>query len=169
MPLEELANIAEVVGMLVVGITLVFLVVQMRQSTKATRSATANHSVSMVAAWYQELGNNAQSSALLFNGLTDPDNCTPEQWHQFVFLEHAVFLTYQNSHYLATQGTLDARITQTITEAIVAIKDQPGFHRFWEQRKAMFYEEFQEFVDTTAASRRRVSHGLYSSGTGTDT
>lgn len=165
MPLEELANVAEVIGLLVVGITLIFLVVQIRQNTRATRSASANESISMVAAWYQELGNKPQSSALLFHALADPDDCTPEQWHQFVFLEHAVFLMYQNSHYLATQGTLDDRITRTVNEAIVAIKDQPGFRRFWQQRKAMFYEEFQEFVEGTMASGRRVSDGLYRGGT----
>ncbi len=161
MPLEQLANIAEVVGMLVVAITLIFFTLQMRQSTRATRSATANDSVSMVATWYQELGNNEQSSTLFYNALADPEAQTPEDWHQFVFLEHAVFLTYQNSHYLATEGTLDHRITDTITETIVAIKDQPGFHRFWRQRKTMFYPEFQDFVDATMSVDRRVSEGLY--------
>ncbi len=161
MPLEQLANIAEVFGMLIVAITLIFFTVQMRQSTRATKSATANDSISMVAAWYQELGNSEQSSALFYNALADPEAQTPEEWHQFVFLEHAVFLTYQNSHYLATEGTLDDRITGTITEAIVAIKDQPGFHRFWRQRKAMFYPEFQDFVDATMSVDRRVSEGLY--------
>jgi hypothetical protein len=55
MPLEQLANVAEVFGMLIVAITLIFLTVQMRQNTRATKSATANESISMVAAWYREL------------------------------------------------------------------------------------------------------------------
>jgi hypothetical protein len=46
MPLEQLANIAEVFGMLIVAITLIFLTVQMRQNTRATKSATANESIS---------------------------------------------------------------------------------------------------------------------------
>ena len=72
-----------------------------------------------------------------------------------------MFLVYQNSHYLATQGTLDDRITESITEAIVAIKDQPGFRRFWQQRKAMFYPKFREFVEATMSVDRQVSEGLY--------
>ena len=42
MPLEQIANIAEIVGMIVVAVTFIFLTLQMRQNTKALRSAAAN-------------------------------------------------------------------------------------------------------------------------------
>ena len=80
MPLEQLANIAEVFGMLIVAITLIYLTVQMRQNIRATRSATANESVSIVSAWYTEIGNSEQSSALFYNALADPEAQTPEEW-----------------------------------------------------------------------------------------
>ena len=42
MPIEQLAKIAEVFGMLLVAITLIFLTVQMRQHTKVLKSSAAN-------------------------------------------------------------------------------------------------------------------------------
>ena len=42
MELQQLANIAEVFGMIVVAITLIFLTVQMRENTRATGSANAS-------------------------------------------------------------------------------------------------------------------------------
>ncbi len=72
MPLEQLANIAEVFGTLIVAITLIYLTLQMRQNARNTRSATANESVSMVVAWYRELGNSERSSTLFYNALADP-------------------------------------------------------------------------------------------------
>ncbi len=161
MPLEQLANIAEVFGMLIVAITLIYLTVQMRQNIRATRSATANDSVSMVSAWYREIGISEQSSALFYNALADPEAQTPEEWVQFVLLVHALFIVFQNSYYLAREGTLDDRITQSITEAIVAVKDQPGFPLYWRQRKAIFFLEFQDYVETIMSSDRRVSEGVY--------
>ena len=161
MPLEQLANIAEVFGMLIVAITLIFFTVQMRQNTRATKSASANESISMVAAWYREIGNSEQSSALFYNALADPEAQTPEEWVQFVLLVHALFIVFQNSYYLAREGTLDDRITQSITEAIVAVKDQPGFQLYWRQRKAIFFLEFQDYVETIMSSDRRVSEGVY--------
>ena len=161
MPLEQLANIAEVIGMIVVAVTLIFLTVQMRHNTRATKSATANESVSTVTAWYREIGNSEQSCTLLYNALADPESQTPEEWLQFVMNLHGLFLAFQNSYYLAREGTLDDRINQSLTEVMVGIKDQPGFQLFWRQRKAIFFPEFQDYVDTAMSADRRVSEGLY--------
>ncbi len=161
MPLEQLANIAEVFGLLIVAISLIFLTMQMRQNTRATKSATANDSISMVVAWYGEMGNCEQSSALFYNALADPEAQTPEAWLQFVLNLHGFLLAIQNSYYLAIEGTLDDRITQSLTEVITAVKDQPGFQLFWRQRKAIFFPEFQDYIDTTMSSDRQVSEGVY--------
>jgi hypothetical protein len=40
--IEQLANIAEVLGMLLVAITLIFLTVQVRENTKALKSSAAS-------------------------------------------------------------------------------------------------------------------------------
>jgi hypothetical protein len=161
MPLEQLANIAEVIGVIVVAITLIFLTAQMRQNTRATRSATANESISTVTAWYREIGNSKQSSALFYNAVADPESQTPEEWLQFVLNLHGLLLAFQNGFYLAREGTLDDRINQSLTEVIVAVKDQPGFQLFWRQRKAIFFPEFQDYIDTAMSADRRVSEGLY--------
>jgi hypothetical protein len=161
MPLEQLANIAEVVGMLVVAITLIFFTLQMRQGTRATRSATASESTSTVVAWYQQIGNNEQSSALFYDALADPEAQSPEKWFQFVCLTHGSFLAFQNAFYLRREGTLDDRITHSITEVVVGVKDQPGFRLYWRQRKGIFYPEFQEYVETIMSSDRRVSEGVF--------
>ncbi len=161
MPLEQLANIAEVIGVIVVAITLIFLTAQMRQNTRATRSATANESISTVTAWYREIGNSEQSSSLFYNAVADPESQTPEEWLQFVLNLHGLFLAFQNGFYLAREGTLDDRINQSLTEVIVAVKDQPGFQLFWRQRKAIFFPEFQDYVDTAMSSDRRVSEGVF--------
>ncbi len=161
MPLDQLANVAEVLGMFVVAITLVFLTVQMRQSTRATRSASAIQSTSTVTAWYRGMGNNEQSSALFYNALADPEARTPEEWIQFVYIFHGLLLAFQNSYYLAKEGTLDERINYSLTEVMVAVKDQPGFHKYWQQRRSIFFPEFQDYMDATVASDRRVSEGVY--------
>ncbi len=72
-----------------------------------------------------------------------------------------MFLAFQNSYYLAREGTLDDRINQSLIEVIVAVKDQPGFQLFWRQRKAIFFPEFQDYIDTTMSSDRQVSEGVY--------
>ena len=161
MPLEQLANIAEIVGVIIVVITLMFLTVQIRQNTRATKSASANESISTVSAWYREIGKSAQASTLFYNALADPESKSPDEWLQFVFALHGLFLAFQNSYYLAREGTLDDRINQSLTEAIIGVKDQPGFQLYWRQRKSIFFPEFQGYVEKVITAERRVSEGVY--------
>jgi hypothetical protein len=62
---------------------------------------------------------------------------------------------------LAKEGTLDERIKYSLTAVMVAVKDQPGFHKYWQQRRSIFFPEFQEYMDATVSSDRRVSEGVY--------
>lgn len=59
-----------------------------------------------------------------------PDALTPEEWFQFVISVHALMLSFQNSCYLVREGTLDPEVHASITEAMIATKDQQGFIRF---------------------------------------
>ena len=51
MTLDQIANIAEIFGMIVVAITLIFLTAQMRENTRATKSATASATAELTATW----------------------------------------------------------------------------------------------------------------------
>ena len=161
MPLEQIANIAEVFGLLVVGLSLVFLTLQMRQNTKATKSAAAIQSTAMVTAWYREISNSERSSALFLNAMADPEAQTAEAWIQFVFSLHGLLLAFQSSFYLVKEGTLDERINHSLSEVTAGVKDQPGFLLYWRQRGAIFYPEFQNYIDEIIASDRQVSQGMY--------
>jgi hypothetical protein len=77
---------------------------------------------------------------------------------------HGLFLIFQNTYYLANEGTLETQIQYRLTEAIAGVKDQPGLRLFWKQRRSIFLKGFQEYVDSILASDRKNSEGLYSDG-----
>jgi len=72
MTLNELANIAEVFGMLVVSVTLVFLTIQMRQNTRAMRSTTYHSVNEMALAIYTPIVASDDLADLLLRG---PNRC----------------------------------------------------------------------------------------------
>lgn len=161
MKLKKWALIAEIVGAVAIILSLLFVGIELNDSTRATRSATANQAISTVTGWYATIGNNAQASAVFWNAMADPDSQTPEEWLQFVLNLHGLLLSFQNSYYLAEEGTLDPEVHESITEVLVGVKDQPGFHRFWQQRRSIFFQGFQDYVDEVLASDRVNSEGLY--------
>ena len=161
MPLDQIANIAEIFGMIVVAITLIFLTAQMREYTRATKSATASATAELTATWYYYIGNNPHTSALFWRYIENPDALTTEERYQMILNLHGLFLSFQNSFYLSLQGTLDVEIRQSLTEVIVAIKHTAGIHHFWKARKKIFFKEFQEYIDGVLASEHSVAESLY--------
>ena len=74
---------------------------------------------------------------------------------------HAAMLIFQNSYYLVDEGTLDPQIRDSLTAVLHAVKDQPGFSVYWQQRRAIFFPDFQAYIDSILDSELENSQGLY--------
>lgn len=149
------------VGGLGVILSLLFLGWQVNDSAKATRSATANAAIASISSWYGGMGQSAQTSANFLNAMTNPELLDREQWYQFTMNFHAAMLNFQNAYYLVDEGTLDPQIRDSLTSVIGAVKNLPGFTKYWTQRRQIFFEEFQGYIDGIIASDIENSEGLY--------
>ena len=159
--LKNIALIAEIFGGIAILISLIFVGFQFKENTKATRSSTATATISAMASWYADIGNNKQSSELFYKFLATPDSIPKEQKIQAIYNLHSMFLIFQNSYFLVKEGTLDARIQESLTVVITGVKDQPGMLYYWKTRKSIFFEEFQAYVDEILHSSGQVSEGIY--------
>lgn len=145
--LSEMSNIAEIIGAFTIVLSLIYVGIQVKDSAAATRSAAVNDASDAVQAWYLEIGSNRQASDLWFNSMTSPTPLSTNDEFQFMMLHHAVMLGFQNSYLLVEEGTLDADYRDSITFALVAVKDLPGMTRYWKQRRGFLHRGFAEYVD----------------------
>jgi len=145
--LNEIALIAEVFGGIAILISLIFVGIQFKENTKATKSANATATMAAMANWYFAIGNNSESSKLYYNFMADPDAMTPEQRFQAVMSTHGVFIIFQNSFYLSKEGTLDSEMLKSLTSALLGVLNQPGFKFYWEQRKSFFFKDFRVYIE----------------------
>ena len=159
--LKNIALYAEVIGGIAILISLIFVGFQFKDNTKATRSATATATISTMASWYSDIGNNEQSSILFYKFLATPDSIPKERRIQAIYNLHSMFLIFQSSYLLVKEGTLDVRIQESLTEVIKGVRDQPGMLYYWETRKSIFFEEFRAYVDEILQSTDQVSEGIY--------
>jgi len=83
MPLEQLANIAEVFGLLAVAVTLIFLTVQMRQNTKALHSTATHAAHEQTSNLYKSLSMDASLADLWIRGMHDPDSLSATETARF--------------------------------------------------------------------------------------
>ena len=154
--LKKLALIAEVLGGFAVLISLIFVGIQFKENAKATKSANASATISALGNWYQQIGNNRESSELFYKFMASPDSLTPEERFQAVMNVHGIFIIFQNSYYLSKEETLDSEMRNAITSVILGVKEQPGFAFYWEQRKSFFFEEFREYIENVMANNESI-------------
>lgn len=159
--LEQIALLVEIIGGVAIIISLVFVGLQLKESAKATRSATAATTVSEITSWYSNLGNSEQGSKVFYNFITIPESLTPEEQYQAIMNAHGIVLSWQNSFYLVREGTLDEGVHKSLVEIINGIKNSPGFIIFWKSRKSIFLQEFQEYVEKIMESDKSNSENLY--------
>ncbi len=155
MPIEQLANIAEVFGVLIVAITLIFLTVQMRQHTKALQSSTANSAHEQVGTQiYRPLATNDSLADIFVRGLDDPSCLSGvETARFFAFWQNALF-TMQNWFYQWREGALDEAFWRSWSKIMINNSPTPGFCLFWEQRKYLFSEEFINYCETELFTKK---------------
>ena len=150
--LSDMASIAEVIGAVAIVVSLIYVGVQVEDSTRAVRSATANETSAALSTWYREIGTDPEAGRVFLDGMTNPELLSREELFRFIFLAHSVILEFQAAFYLAQEGTLDLELQASITNTLLAVKDQPGMALYWEQRGNLFQPSFQSYFNALIAS-----------------
>jgi hypothetical protein len=160
--LKKVALITEIIGGIAIVISLIFVGIQFKENTIATKSATANAANAITVSWYAQTGNSAQSSQLMWDYIKDPESITSSaEKYQATILMHGLILSFQNNYYLANEGTLDQNVQESLTASISAVKNQPGWQEYWENRKSHFFVEFREYMNSILTSDSEVTEGVY--------
>ena len=164
--LSDWASIAEIIGALAIVISLIYVGIQVNESTRAVRSATANETTAAISAWYIEIGNNQQAAELYARGMADPESLSSGELAQFIYLTHGLILEYQAAYYLSEEGTLDQELRESITNNLAGVREMPGYQLYWSQRGSLFKPNFREFVDDILVNgaTNTDSEALYRSG-----
>ena len=147
MNLQDLAAVAEIVGGIAVIVSLIYVGLQVNESTSAIRSAAASDATTTMQSWYLEMGRNRQASDVWYNAMTSTEPLSARDEFQFLMSMHTAILGMQNSYLLAKEGTLDDEFREAVTTAIVAVKDLPGMDRYWRQRRSFLHTGFAKYVD----------------------
>jgi len=150
--LSEWANAAEIIGAAAIVVSLIYVGIQVDDSTRAVRSAAANDTASALSAWYAQLGTNAQASTVFLNAMTNPDSLSREELFQFVVQMHGLMMEYQAAYYLSQEGTLDEELQESITATLLGVRDMPGFAIYWQQRRGLFKPTYRDYVENLIAT-----------------
>lgn len=143
----SLSNITELVGLVAVLVTLVFVGFELRQNTKAVESSATQEVHANFAAWYASLQSDPELLMITVQGMQDYGSLDVAQRSQFI----AVFMVFtsncQTAFYKWREGLLDDELWSGWRELSLNFFSTAGGKAFWEDRSYMFGSGFREFVD----------------------
>ena len=152
MTLEQYANLFEIVGGAIVVITLIFLLIQLRQNTHALISATVLGSHNTTLTVYGMLLEDSMIRVLV-KGMPRPSDLTPVEKAKFNAFWTATLQNYQQTYFQIRAGTYEESLYDGWWQVLRDNFLSPGFQRHWEQRKFILSQEFQDFVEREVLSR----------------
>ena len=110
----RLKSALEALSVAAVVLSLIFVGLEVNESTRATRSATAAETTATIAEWYTALSGDQQVSSVLRRFIIDPQSLTVDEQYQAIMNLHALMLILQSSFYLEEERSLPTNRRTTI-------------------------------------------------------
>ena len=147
MSLSQIANLAEIVGVVIVVITLIYLSLQLRQNTQALRSTGAQATHDALGTYYLALAQDGPLLNLFRRGTDDMSGLTEDEIAQLFALWTYTLYNTQNWIYQQRTNALDEALTKSWLASVSDNFHCRGFQEFWQHRRDYFSKELQDYVD----------------------
>ena len=149
---DAISAISEIIGAIAVVVTLIYLAVQVRQSTKSIQSSTLQANTGVWTSLFSSLADKDVAAAYAV-GMSGAPDIKPIQYTQFFLMCRAMFVAFENQFYQYRQGTLDEETYLGYARAIsTQLMSMPGFRVWWAQSRDVFSPSFVEHIDVMIAN-----------------
>jgi hypothetical protein len=153
--LEEIFFISQIIAAVGIVGSLIFVGLQVMESAKAVRSATAQAVHDNYAGWYITLADNERALTTSAKGFVDLGALTPAEKAQFVCIFMAFMSHSQNAFHQWRQGHLADELWMGWEALMMNLVNTPGGAAFWRERSYVFGQDFQ---DQVALIMKRTPH-----------
>ena len=150
MTLEQYANFAEIVGVIIVVLTFMYMTIQLRQGTRALKSVTVQSLQNQTMTVYGML---IEDMEIFIEGMRDPSALSAVERGKFNALLTVNLHALQNAYLQIQSGAYDERMQDGWWQVMRNNFLSPGYQGHWDRRKFMLDTEFREFVETEVLKR----------------
>ena len=148
MNLEELAYISQVIGVIAVFASLIFVGLQIRQNTKAIK-ATSHHAITDSFNAINNLIVSDPKVARLWRlGMPGAEGLDDDERVSFSFMVLGYMRIFETLHYQYSNGTLDKKLFDAELKTLKwTVTENPGFLAWWAVNPIALSAEFRAFID----------------------
>ena len=146
MSIEFLGNIGDFIGGIGVIVTLIYLALQIRQNTVATRADSYQAVVSSASDWSRELSLNAEICEILQRGAEDYNALDVVERLRFNLAMSSYFRNMENLHLKFRAGAVDASVWSGWASRTRAFMLPPGTQAWWALNATAYSSDFRAFI-----------------------
>ena len=144
---DAISAVAEVVGVIAVVVSLVYLAIQIREQNKESRLA-AMHEISEAFRDSISTFSSAEMAGVAARGNEDFDALSDTEVMQLIAGYQRIFRVWEEAFHQYKAGRLDRNIWDVMVLQYSSFLSSPSLGRVWDLRRQYYNGDFQDFVET---------------------
>ena len=146
--LQYLANLGEVVGAVVVILSLIYLAIQVRQNTQAQQTENYSRALDRLAAMQSRLSQDGEISLIFSKAVLDTSKLTPQERMRFTWSMYEAFGAFEFMFHASRTDAIPDEVWTRWSSGVAWWLSFPGVQAWWQARPIPFTESFTAFVES---------------------
>jgi hypothetical protein len=156
---DAISAVSQLVGSIAVVVSVLYLAVQLRSSTRVARVAAMDAASAALRDVTKPLMENAELARLWRTGLENLEALSPEDQARFFHVAHQFLKALETIHYHYVYGLLDPQLWAGWRELLHHYVASPGIQFYVTRRSAVFSERFRKFISELEPVEQRMTVG----------
>ena len=152
MTIQDLGSIGELVAAIATVATLIYLALQIRHNTQATRSASFHAVSDSMNHVNVSVAQNPGLARIWVAGSADRGSLTEEERLQYDNVLLSYFHVFETMHYQARLGAGEKDLVVTEERSLAALFSTPGVRAWWAENPYAFGPEFRSYIEQFVVS-----------------
>ncbi|MFT5520826.1 MAG: hypothetical protein ACI9IA_001423 [Enterobacterales bacterium] len=148
MNLQSLANLSEIISGIAVVITLIYLALQIRQSTRAVQTENYARTLDRISTMQSSMSQNSDFALLQSRGMADISKLTTLEKTQFNWSMLEAFGAYEFMFHASETKDIPDEVWQRWSLVIALMMTLPGVQTWWEINPSPFTMSFTAYVES---------------------
>ncbi|WOJ93767.1 hypothetical protein R0135_01040 [Congregibacter variabilis] len=144
---DAIGATGELIGAITVMVTLIYLVIQLKQNTRALKSSTFQQVSNVMAQNWEVIIANPDMAALFLKAASGLKALDEKERFLFGAIATMLFRRVETVYTQEALGAIDARLTAGFKQSCISSLSHAGMREWWQQSQAAFSSEFVLWVN----------------------
>lgn len=163
-PMNRVLQTGELVAAAAVVISVIFVVIEIRQNSEAQIQSTTQAAVSDYIGSLERLVDNPDFTCLYVRAVQDYRSLAGAERLRFSGYYMSTYYQLQEMHRLVEEGAIDDDTWSGFHSLLTETTRYPGVRQWWEDRRSWFSVRFRDYIDALMDANAPIDEYLFEDG-----